>query len=854
MKKTLLPLSLGLILALVSCGGTVSSSETGGSSSSQDSSSAASEEASSSSSSSTGSSSSSEGSSSNSSSSEPVSSEKRIDLTGQSDEYASRPGAGLQGTFSLMEIIGTDIYYLSSTNSRAEDGAILLLEKGGVFANATDLVNIASFRLVYELSAGGAATLSFGDGEKPYVSMALPESGILDLVAGTDLGFGYSHFELALSTGSLVLKEVHISFKEEAEPCNIAISMALSSDRADLGTKASDLVESVYLETSEHKNVLLESGYEVVGSVNGRAISNDTVFGAEDTGLLTFHLFYQGLETPAYSVYVYDFDNPPAADSITPNVSRLDLYPGESYSFSYEVAPSSFDPNLVITSSSNPEVLKVEGTRVTALKAGTANVVIEAGTKETTIAVEVLSSAYASVSPITYTASDYSSNFAPSQGEQKVLIVPIRLSGNSTYSWTNEELSRVEYNIFSTENEWSLVNYYGRASNGRIHLTGEVYGTLDHMYEASYSESQLNNDMSGTRLYSMLEDCVAWLAEQSDLDLDSYDSDDDGHVDSIHFIVDGSDHNSNNSGIWPHMATLAMDQGSKDAPTIMSYSLSNLGHLTDALTTIHEQGHIYGLEDYYDYSGMYDLLGGYDMQDIGLGDWNSFSKLSLGWVDPIYAELSSGEEATIKLKPASLGGSPLIVGTNWNGTAFDEYILIELFSKVGNSACEWDAYERDYRADLGDGGIRLYHVDGRLGRFQPLSNGYYRALGYADELPEGPGTSEVYLPGNNNSYWDQSYAAPSVATVTVDGYPVSKYNLIHLIEADGDNSFGEPGRMDRALLSEEDLFETGDRFTLEAYSSSFYEGTRLNKGDAFPYEVTFDEVTPEEATITLSRR
>lgn len=854
MKKTWLPFSLGLLLALLSCGGTGASSSSsilsstegssslgeGGSSSSEVSSSSRPD-------------SSSDGSSS--SSSEPLGAEKAIDLTGESDEYASRPGAGLQGDFSLMEIIGTDIYYLSASSSRSEEGSILLMEEGALFQNATDLVNISSFRLVYELSAGAEASLAFGDGESAYVSFELPSSGAIDIEAGTDIGPGYSHFRLLLSSGTLALKEVHISFKEEEEPFNVSLSVSLLEERADIGSRLSDLLAGVHLETSEHRSLLLESGYEAVGTLNGKAVSLDTVFAEGDEGLLTFHLAYQGLATANQSVYVYDFDNPPSAEAVVPSVDSLSLYPGESYSFSYETEPMSYDPSLVETSSSDPEVLKVEGTRVTALRSGTANVLIAAGEKVASIAVEVLSSPYASVAPISYTASDYSANFAPSSGEQKVLIVPIALAGNPTYSWTSEELAQVEYNIFGEDNEWSLVNYYERASNGRLSVSGEVYGSLESMYRASYTESELNYDTSGSRLYAMLEDCVAWLSEQEDLDLDSYDSDDDGHVDSIHFIVDGSDHDDGSSGIWPHMGTLAMDPGSLEAPTIMSYSLSNLGHLTDALTTIHEQGHIYGIEDYYDYSGAYDLLGGYDMQDIGLGDWNSFSKLSLGWVDPIYLDLGSGEEGSVVLKPASLGGSPLLVGTNWNGTAFDEYILIELFAKVGNSACQWDAYESAYSSSLGEGGIRLYHVDARLGRFRPLSDGYYSAIGFVDELPEGPGTDEVYLPGNNNTYFDQAYAAPAVATVRNEsGYAVSKYNLIHLIQADGSNSFARVGGGASALLEEDDLFQTGDVFTLEGYANSFYEETTLNKGDSFPYEISFEEVSPEEARVTVSRR
>ncbi len=294
MKKTWLPFSLGLLLALLSCGGTgASSSSHDGSSMEDSSSSSAGGSSSSEISSSSSPDSSLEGSSS--SSSEPLGEEKAIDLTGESDEYASRPGAGLQGDFSLMEIIGTDIYYLSASSSRAEEGSILLMEEGALFQNATDLVNISSFRLVYELSAGAEASLAFGNGESDYVSFALPSSGIIDIEEGTDIGPGYSHFRLRLSRGTLSLKEVHIAFTEEEEPFNVSLSVSLLEERADVGSRLSDLIGGVYLETSEHVSRLLESGYEAVGTLNGKDIALDTVFAEEDEGLLSFRLAYQGL-------------------------------------------------------------------------------------------------------------------------------------------------------------------------------------------------------------------------------------------------------------------------------------------------------------------------------------------------------------------------------------------------------------------------------------------------------------------------------------------------------------------------------------------------------------------------------
>ena len=99
-----------------------------------------------------------------------------------------------------------------------------------------------------------------------------------------------------------------------------------------------------------------------------------------------------------------------------------------------------------------------------------------------------------------------------------------------------------------------------------------------------------------------------------------------------------------------------------------------------------------GLSDYYDnaYSGM-DLIGGWDMQDRDVLDWNSFSKYAVGWTQPYYVVENKLQEKTsevITLTPASESGDCLLLrDSTWNGSPFDEYILLELFNpNIGNKA------------------------------------------------------------------------------------------------------------------------------------------------------------------------
>ena len=507
--------------------------------------------------------------------------------------------------------------------------------------------------------------------------------------------------------------------------------------------------------------------------------------------------------------------------------------------------------------SDNPSVLAVEGTRIHALEAGNARVSLRTSAAAASFDVIVVDDERVKVAPGKLTARDFGDRYAPSLGEQKILVVPVQLAGSTSFEWNEAELQAVEEATFSYDRFDSLVSYYERASNGRLCLSGEVAGTMDNMFQSSYSESYLSNDPDGSRLLALFEECLDWLYAQ-DIDLDSYDSDDDGHIDSIHFFVDGGGNADWQSSLWPHMATVAMEAGTLEEPTIMSYSLSNLGFLgSSSIATIHEQGHIYGIEDYYDYSGYIDCLGGFDMQDMNMGDWNSFSKMALGWVDPLYANLELGEEIEIELAPAALGGSPLLLATDWNGTAYDEYILLELFSRYGNNEISWDEYSSSY-GDLGEGGIRLYHVDARMwGKGQAFGNAYYE--GNPADINWGHlGVNPL----------NASYDVAASNTYSQSSPADRRFSLLHLLEADGtytfqNGEFEEKGYLfgaDNSTLFYPDA--SHGAFDMKRFAAFFVneddEGRGLfNDGSAFGYAIRINGIRSleeggHEASITIS--
>ena len=127
---------------------------------------------------------------------------------------------------------------------------------------------------------------------------------------------------------------------------------------------------------------------------------------------------------------------------------------------------------------------------------------------------------------------------------------------------------------------------------------------------------------------------------------------------------------------------------------------------------LHEMGHMFGLNDYYDYSGQYQPAGGLSMQDLNVGGHDPYSGLLLGWASAYIP--TSG--CSIELKPYQDSREVVLLTPQWNeaNSPYDEYILIEYYTPTGLN--QFDA-EHAYsgREQLPtESGIRIWHVDARL--------------------------------------------------------------------------------------------------------------------------------------------
>lgn len=453
---------------------------------------------------------------------------------------------------------------------------------------------------------------------------------------------------------------------------------------------------------------------------------------------------------------------------------------------------------------------------------------------------------------LSFMPSDIDKAVTSPKGDVKILVVPITLSGKYVTDWTKTQLNNIQKYYFGTDpTKVSLKQYFETASYGKVNIVGTMVDSYAETSE-DLTDDRIISDTEGTKIYQLLQNAIEYIRTNSDIDLDEYDTNDDGILDNVHFITNFSTKNyqkqtgysASGTPFWAHRGRTLFEGGTKENPIVDSFILSSNDQAKDAITSIHEQGHNFGLDDYYDYYYTVDYIGGADMQSYNIFDWNSYSKFLMGWVSPYVVT----GETTITISAASLNGDCIVVPANpntFNNSAYDEYFLIELFSEYGNNALNYPVngvyqgteyeYYRGKYGDLGDYGVRLYHVDSRMMYWDPSTHAYYEA------------TTEdkdrwLFLPFSNSYYGGGE-----------DETGYDDYKLLSIIQKGGVDTFGDPYA--NHFLSKDDLFRQGDVFTFSKYkhflSKSGKTVTTMDNGETFPYKITFTSMSATQTTVKI---
>lgn len=437
-----------------------------------------------------------------------------------------------------------------------------------------------------------------------------------------------------------------------------------------------------------------------------------------------------------------------------------------------------------------------------------------------------------------------------SEGESSMIVILIDMEPGSskykTYDWTTQNKQKVNNYFFGeksdTPSSWnSLKTYYQQASNNKINITGKVF----EPYPSTYTVAEITDSNRPT----LLNNAVKYVKQQNPtMDWSTYDRNKDGYFDNLHFItnlyMDGIEWSD---PLWPHQSALRASGGTASSPVGNVYEITTFGMFTDARTVIHEQGHMFGLPDYYDYSySGADYVGYLDMQSNNVMDWNSWSKFAVGWANPIVVD-GELDDVTIQFNSASTTNECVIIPANhstYNGSAFDEFFLIELITAEGNNKADWEKYlSQSVKA-----GVRIYHVDARL---WCVNN---------QTILDDPSEAKQLA---DRGYYIDLRTSNTTTFGEYAGYNREEdhdFKTLCLIQAGGVDTFGKQNGSSNTTghqLTIDDLFQKGDVFTFAKYkhflSKSGKTVSKMDNGETFPYTITFQYVGLDGCTIRVTK-
>lgn len=430
----------------------------------------------------------------------------------------------------------------------------------------------------------------------------------------------------------------------------------------------------------------------------------------------------------------------------------------------------------------------------------------------------------------------------PSVGDVEILVIPVTFEGYSHIGSEEErEVVRndLAYTFFgeSTSTGWeSVSSYYYKSSYGKLNISGGVspWFTLDKSPEELEKVSAYADPT-----FYVLRKAIDWYKNSFD-DIDRYDSNNDKVIDAVWLVYDAPSGYTSNDIWWAFTfwdyqnGYVGIQDNYAYTYAWASYDFMYEGEYTngndklgDAHTFIHETGHILGLDDYYDYDSKTSPVGCLDMMDGNIGDHNSYSKFLMDWADPIFVK----GDTSITLRPFESTGDFILINDDWNGSVMDEYLVVEFYTPTGLN--QKDAEEEyPYRPKMfTDKGIRIYHVDSRIGVFD-LYDGTFE--NYTDSVLNGSGRYTYFAHSNT-------------ASTSVE----SNYSLIHILDASASNHYYDDAE---AYATNSALYNLGVAFnSTTTHANLFYKNGKFNSNTLVNYSIEITSMNDSECTLNITK-
>lgn len=421
-------------------------------------------------------------------------------------------------------------------------------------------------------------------------------------------------------------------------------------------------------------------------------------------------------------------------------------------------------------------------------------------------------------------------NGIPSVGSPKVLVIPVEFS-DTTLSSVGVTRSNIEKGFFGTSSDtgWeSLSSFYEKSSYGALKLSGTVLPTYKAKKTSTYYSNLYNKNGEGD--ITILEEVLDYY--DSSIDFSEYDYNNDGFIDGIYLVYAHKQdyEDSNLWWAWQNWAA-AYDLNQKyDGVKANYYMWASAGFILEGIDTgngydyfdyeamydsslklnmhtfIHETGHMFGLDDYYDYdsnNGPSGGLGGADIMDYTVGDHCPFSKMMLGWVNPIIVL----DTVTLEISSFTKTGQCIMIPKGFtNNGYFTEYLTIDLYTPTGLN-------ELDAEYLFTKTAVRIMQVDA---------------------------TFNFNFDMNDNSTYSSAFKYNN---------STSAHKQIRYIEANGEFDIEKTTSRNDVYAYNDDLFDAGDYFEVSNTkwkNLTWYDGTKMN------FKITIDKIVNETATITIT--
>lgn len=471
----------------------------------------------------------------------------------------------------------------------------------------------------------------------------------------------------------------------------------------------------------------------------------------------------------------------------------------------------------------------------------------------------------------------------PTVGEARVMVIPIEFSDFPAENMlkgaegVRQDLEKAYFGE-SEDTGWeSLKSYYYKSSYGKLNITGQVlpwYRPTDPNSGLWHGAEELlektsDSDQTGISRYILgqlfldihlglweefVDDDGNPYANRRDF-LKDYDADGDGFIDAVQMIYSAPVHFRDSDLFWAFRSRGSAQYPNVASPEVSAYVWMGYDFLyengyyedgtyhnwtdeqiidgtakIDAHTIIHETGHCLGADDYYTYDNNdWGPLGATDMMDHNIGDHNAYTKGIYGWGD---AKVFTNEgEITVK-SFTDTGEMILVPAYKEEGevknTFIDNYLLIEYYKPTGLNAHDAKySLNGNYPKMPNVAGIRVYHVDARLGLYTYSKTKGWQFVRYVTQIYATDDESYIDIANSNTK------SRSAVAT----------NRLIHALEVSGKNTLKNGFSRYNSTM----MWQVGDTFGYDTFTDF-----KLNNGELLGYKFEVTAMNDEEVTINFS--